>query len=281
MRVYPNSYTEKMENFQSVKADISCLILGNSHAYYGLNPSFFPDKTYNLANLSQSIDIDRLLLEHDIAKMPKLKRIILPISTFSMNFRIEDSEESWRKYDYLYYAGFEQAELNIPKYELRAKSMVLGKGISSCMKIMLKILKGEDLRYCSNLGWANNYQGSNISSIVANSEKTAKRHNSFEYSFEANKVILEGIISKCEERGIELVLVNLPVSKPYYTFTDQEKWVKVVAELSDQAAENSHVRYINWIQKEGFGIEFFHDPDHLNHEGAEKVSKLLDHYLKQ
>ncbi len=280
MRVTPNSYTMKMDNFHQKKSKIESLILGNSHAYYGLNPEHFSSNTYNLANLSQSLDIDKILLEHDIDKMPELTRIILPISTFSLNFRIEDSEESWRKYDYLFYAGLNPEQLNISSYDLNSIIMVLGKGVSSCMKIMLKILKGEDLSYCSDTGWANNYIGSNPQTIKSNAENTAKRHNSFNYSFNENEESLESIIEIGKKHGVAVTFINLPVSESYFNHVDKGKWKEVVQLLKSLEKKHDNVHYLNWIQQDGFGIEFFHDPDHLNHAGAKKVSKLLDDYLK-
>ncbi len=281
VRTQENSYSLKMHNFHEKKSGIEHLILGNSHAYYGLNPAYFSGNTFNLANLSQSLDIDELLLNKNLADMNQLKTVILPISTFSFDFTLSDSEESWRRYDYLFYSDLNKTDLSISSFDLRNWSLVLAKGFKSNMDILLSLWKKGSLVNCSEKGWANNYKGSALSKDTILVKNTAERHKAFQgHEFE-NKNHLLKIIENLQNRGVRLILIHLPVSRSYFDYVDKESYSITQAYLQGVTSKYPHVEYVDWMQKVGFDTNLFYDPDHLNQVGAKKVSKLLDDYLKQ
>lgn len=280
VRISPNSYTYKMESFDKQKGTIETLILGDSHSYYGLNPEHFSRKTFNLGNFSQSLKINRLLLERSLDQMPELKTVILPVSTFSLDFELEESEEGWRKYDYIFYCDFPTSDFDIGIFDPRGYSVVLGKGFKSNINIARKLLSGESLVNCTTSGWADNYKGSDENKIRSQAESAAERHDAFEHGMDPNLNRLTEIGALCKQKNVQLILVTLPVSAPYWDAMDQKKWTKTKIILDSFASSSDAIEYIDWLHSSDFGLADFHDPDHLNHVGAKKVSKLLDNYLK-
>ncbi len=91
-----NSYTFKKRLLHDQAHSIQVLVLGSSHAYYGINPDYFSLKGFNLANVSQPLRYDYALLERYAPKCPDLKVVIMAISDFSLGFRLADSGEYWR-----------------------------------------------------------------------------------------------------------------------------------------------------------------------------------------
>jgi hypothetical protein len=147
------------------------------------------------------------------------------------------------------------------------------------MDILKKQLSGKSLVNCSSSGWANNYKGTDKVKIQSNAKSAAERHDSFNHGIETNLERLVEIGKLCEQRNIALVVVTLPVSKDYRLAMDNKKWIKTKIMLESFASASENVHYMDWLDRKDFSLEDFHDPDHLNHVGAKKVSKLLDNYL--
>ena len=79
-------YKEKINGLEKNAENIEVLILGNSHASYGVDPSGFTMNSYNFANVSQSIYFDRRLTEKYIDKLENLKYVFISIDYHSLNF---------------------------------------------------------------------------------------------------------------------------------------------------------------------------------------------------
>jgi hypothetical protein len=63
MRHIPNSYKYKDEWMKKNGNTVETLILGSSHAYYGINPEYLSWKAFNLANVSQDLERDFFVLD--------------------------------------------------------------------------------------------------------------------------------------------------------------------------------------------------------------------------
>lgn len=63
---------------------IEVLILGNSHAFDGINPKYIQYKTFNFAYHSQEFIFDELLVEKYIKQMKNLKCIVFTMSYFTL-----------------------------------------------------------------------------------------------------------------------------------------------------------------------------------------------------
>ena len=83
-RQAPNNYSYKDQQLQKVAANVQTLVMGDSHAFYGINPVYFKDLTFNLSNISQSLLTDELLLEKNITNLPALKTVFINISYFTL-----------------------------------------------------------------------------------------------------------------------------------------------------------------------------------------------------
>src|SRR4051812_22574772 len=70
---FQNSYNLKRTYFERQLDSVEVINVGSSQALYGINPAFFSYKTFNLANVSQTLFYDKRLVLSNLKKLPKLK----------------------------------------------------------------------------------------------------------------------------------------------------------------------------------------------------------------
>ena len=99
-RMVPNTFTIKNEAVKECFDTSEVLILGNSHTFYGLNPKYFTTPCYNLANISQTLYFDELLIDTYYLKMKKLEYLILNVDYETLSELDNGDEDVWRKYFY-------------------------------------------------------------------------------------------------------------------------------------------------------------------------------------
>jgi hypothetical protein len=93
----PSRFTHKREVLLTRGPMANVLVLGNSHGNSGLDPALFPCPGINLANDSQTLDIDAEILTRHIARLERLQVVILPVAFFSLYLRLRDVPAShWR-----------------------------------------------------------------------------------------------------------------------------------------------------------------------------------------
>jgi hypothetical protein len=89
-RAIPNDYKLKRHYLDKNALQIETLILGSSHALYGINPEYFTTKTFNGSNISQSINYDYQIIKKYEKDLKNLKTLILPLSYFTLFRKLED-----------------------------------------------------------------------------------------------------------------------------------------------------------------------------------------------
>jgi len=112
-----NSYHIKKEILEKKFQDAEIVILGNSHALFGVNPLYFKRKSINLSNANQSFYYDMLIARKCIDQMPNLKAIAFNLSFFSFQYQLDDSPENWRRNYYHYYWGLEPFNPDVSYYK--------------------------------------------------------------------------------------------------------------------------------------------------------------------
>ena len=84
---------------------------------------------------------------------------------------------------------------------------------------------------------------------------------------------LQEIKNTCRKEGIKLVLIAFPLSDDYLKLSDGDSALLSVRALQDSMKASSH--YLNFNRVFTGLPEYFSDPDHLNNQGAEQLSKML------
>jgi hypothetical protein len=275
-RFVPNNYTQKDLGVTAHYKDCKVLIMGNSHAFYGLNPQYFSRKGYNLANISQTLFYDELLLNKHIDSLVNLDAIVLPIEYSSLTQLNNHPEMLWRRY--FYAAQMHLPDSSIYWYDLKKYSLALVPRFSISVQAVIKYLSGKNVYECTPNGWAqllgvspgNSYQSAKRT--VQKHEEGAKDYPNLEY--------VERIIAQCKKRGVKVFLVSLPVTSFYAEEANPQR-VAAIAKLCSELSDNKRVFYKSFFNDSSFSSEDFYDADHLNTTGAAKCSKMINNFVEE
>ena len=231
LRAIPNDYKQKRNYMDSHSNEIEVLILGSSHSLYGINPKYFSQKTYNMAYVSQSLDLDYKILEKYQDRFKNLKTIIVDISYFSLYVTLETGPESWRAKNYNIYYDIQTSKAT-NNFEVLTNKLDIN---YSRMKLYyIKRIKN-DKAFIDSIFTAKMYNGwiplkpaktfDNLEGIAA-----AKRHT---YDItQKSKVeihdeltnILGKIVDWSKQKNVKVVFVTTPTYKTYYSRINADQW---------------------------------------------------------
>ena len=281
LRSIPNNYKYKKQQLIKKEDSIKILVLGSSHAHYGINPDYFSFDGFNFSNVSQSLDLDYALLEKYGGKLKNLDYIIIPISYFSLFGSLSTGIEQWRIKNYYIYYGI------MPyKYSFSINNIfeILNGTMTSNIKRIYSYYKDKPLQITVSCnGFGLNYS----SKIKNNMEETGKtaalRHTVndeklYEY-LEYNKGVMEKIIEWCKNKRIKLIFVTLPA---YYTYRDKLNidQLSTMTNYMNQIIKNyNNAYYYNFLDDDSFMEGDFFDADHLNEIGAMKITKKINNII--
>ena len=274
LRSVPNDYRYKNERFTEICDSVKVISFGSSHGHYGIRPDCMSLPAFNMGMPSQSIKYDHFLFYKYIDMCPNLSYVILPVSYFSLVNELEDGDAWAVVKGYSIYMGYKEHSLNpIYNFELINKEKYLE----------LSKMLGKPITYltCDSLGWGYvrefGDQKPDCTSLV---EEIVKRHSkSIGHSMETNIRRLTDIIQTCAQRDIKVLLLTTPTHESYYTLLEEEHLSHTVNACENLANRFANTTYLNLLKDSSFVYEDFYDPDHLNHQGAAKLTKKLDEVI--
>ena len=98
---------------------------------------------------------------------------------------------------------------------------------------------------------------------------------------EQNIKCLEEMICQCYERNINVLLLTTPVCETYSENVDSLQYKHMVGVCQDLENKYPNTRYLNMFRDSRFEQEDFYDADHLDTEGSEKLTRIIDDYLQK
>lgn len=275
-RITPNNYTVKTNNIQTKYKDSEVLILGNSHTFYGLNPDWFKNKAFNVANVSQTLFYDQLLFTKYIPHLRNLKYVIIPVEYSSLSANDYNPELVWRSYFYESQMGLDtqiHRKLDFKKY-----SLALSPPFSLTVSAVKKYYRDGTLIECMPNGWAS-YTGVNPAyNNPAMGKIIAAKHEDNSVDFAKNTARLKKIIEVCQQKGIKVILVTMPVTTHYAVNINAKKLAMIIAQCTSIAKQHN-IKYINLFSDKRFTNNDFYDTDHLNTVGAKKCSGIVNNLI--
>ena len=275
LRNIPNNYTYKAHYIKNNAAEIETLILGNSHTFFGVNPSYMPPKTFNAAQVSQSLNYDYHILINRETNWKKLKKIYLPISYFTMWSNLNTGIESWRSKFYYHSYGIKE-NLDFKDY-----FFISQKFSTSIRDVSKFLLKKKDHVECNEFGWGTRYNSKKLMNLEVTGASASKRHTKKISSpeimevFDKNRWYLNEISIWAKKKEVEVVFFTPPAYISYINNLDSKQFSLTVKTINSIVNKHHNCKYINLINSSIFKKEDFYDADHLNGIGAKKLSELL------
>lgn len=270
LRNIPNDYSYKKSYLDGNADQIEKLFLGSSHAYHGVNPEFISGKAFNGSHIAQTLDYDLEILKKYEGRWDKLKVIAIPVDYFSLFTRISDGPAAWRGKNYKIYYDSEQ-KVDLPhNFELLSLKLY-----TNSQRIISHYLQGEVSIICSSLGFIEGLgKGRNI---IESGVLAAEAHTMTDLSmYESNLAILQEFVRFGAMYDIKVVFYVSPAYSSYVEQLDENQLELTIKTLEQLAEENVHCFYFNFLTHPEFEESDFFDADHLNSQGAQKFSRIID-----
>lgn len=274
LRSIPNSYKIKEEKFMRNINQYNTLVLGSSLSYFGINPAYFDKPGYNMANVSQDLYYDYMILSKHIDKLKNVKNIIISIGYSSFESK---GVEPWRVYEYNRYykipsrSKFDQFSIN--NYSLTSLYIV-SKRLTTVLfnrSYYNTDCLNENGWYDVGAAWGCGKASDKgaidrISAVLKNTDKSM---------IEQNSRYFELIIKKCLSRDIKPKIVILPVYKTFYNNIRKDTYIRMV-NIVNAASLKYNLKVCNYFYDKRFEKSDFSDNDHLCSSGAAKISKIIN-----
>jgi len=270
VRNIPNEYKLKKEYLDKNSNEIEVLFLGGSHSRSGLNPEYLEKQSFNAAHYSQSLDYDFEILKKYNKKWSNLKYIVLPISYGTLFSKLEGSEEPWRVKNYIIYYNITLSKRL--KYRTEIMNGMLLPHLTRLYKFYFKSIYE---RQCSETGWG---LPGDTEDLVTTGVEAAIRHTvPFErQQFEEMKSILDSITSFSEKNNCKLILIIPPATESYRNNLVKSQLDSTINTVIKVSEKNPNSYYLNLLDDPIFKEGDFRDGDHLNGDGARKLTLMID-----
>lgn len=283
LRCIPNDYRNKRKYLDAHAHKVETLILGSSHALYGLNPRYLSTPAFNAANVSQSLDEDLAILEKYAGDWQVLKTVILPISYFTLFERLSEGPESWRIKNYVIYYDMRVSRSPVDYTEVLSNRFNV-----NCERIVSHYIQHKPSLACDSLGWDTLHTAAPVEDLVAAGTASAALHTIPDRQTKQNQRIqhhnlrvLERIADWCADRGIKLILFTPPAFQSYRENLDAEQLRISIQTATELAAAHPQISYYNFVFDPAFQENDFFDGDHLSASGAAKFTRIMDSVLSR
>lgn len=272
LRSLPNSYSYKKSWMLAYGNQVELLILGSSQSYFGIQPSEFDNKAFNLSNVSQLPQHDLELWNTFKGELANIEWVLLPLS-FSMPYD-SHSDLPFINKNYVIYYGLKnrlgwQHTLELTSRPMRSNIKRLVKGF---------FLHRQD-HPSDSLGFGEGYEPALRRDLKETSIIAAKRH-AFGKIEPDNLRAFNELITEIHALNINILVITLPLSEEY-----RAQIPKQAIDLLHETTINLEKKfpkliYLDWSSNPSFTVNDFYDSDHLNSDGAKKLSTLLNGFIR-
>ena len=266
VRQLPNTYRYKDEWMWKNGHRVNTIVLGNSHAYYGIIPSVLGDSVFNLSNVSQRLEHDYFLLTRYASACQHLSRVVMVVDNSCLfDPPMEDDEPARVAYYQIYMGYHKHSPLSQYGFEMASMTYFWQK--------LIWQWRGDGI-FCDSLGWGNDY-------VLANRnpddflDKNIREHRFRDWNTTCcNRHYLDAIAEWCRKHHIRLTCIQTPVSMAY-TRKASAWQLRFVNEVVDSICLRYGAQAYDYSQDARFADADFFDSDHLNDQGAKKFSEIL------
>jgi len=269
VRNIPNDYRLKNEYMFSNSNSIETLILGNSHTYLGVNPTFIDSRSFNLAHNGETLEYNIKLFNKYKKNLQTLKVIVIPISYGSL---FNTAIKKWIK-NYNIYHNLKETDYLVDNLEVLNKNWI---DLIEDNYLYYYLMKPSPYLKSNSLGWYEKMED-NVDDYNMVSKKAAKWHTADNFNqLPLNLDLLKEFFIECENRGIKIIIVTTPTHIAYRKELDKTQLSLTFSATSKLAKDFKNVSYHNFMDNTFFDESDFKDGDHLNAKGAEKFTLMLN-----
>jgi hypothetical protein len=274
IRHIPNDYKFKCEYLDNKADSIKVLFLGASDCQSGLNPTYLGKKSFNAGHPGQSIDYSYALLKKYKKNWSNLNYIVLVVSYPGLFYKMEKSVEAWRTKNYTIY--YKIAISKRLKYHFEIAN---GRLFDHVLRLSDYYLKNRDEILCDDQGWEiTSNKETPKDSLIITGIRAAKRHTvtKDKECFLEMKNTLDSIIDFTKRKKCRIILCTPPAYNSYRENVNIYQYKKTFKAYIDFEKNNHNCTYLNLFNDSRFTDRDFLDGDHLNANGAKKLTLIID-----
>ena len=293
LRGQDSIYEKKVEGLLSAKDSVQLLILGNSHATYGVDPTAFSNiYAYNLANVSQTIYFDkRLTLKAIQQGVHRLEYVLISVDYHSLFTESQQHRDYWSWYGHgIAYKG--------KSYLLPAISPFLwGYTPKVSFSLLSKTIRNH-IRYQGASVIHFNVEPDIDSSAPLrqgfitftttdddkfNTEYYKRRIERYREPVDSKRAEvltdLDDFIVQLQSSGIVPIFFTSPTFHAYNQYLDRAIIHRNMNDIH-RLSEKYGIEHWDYMDDRRFTKEDFYNSDHLNKKGAVKFSKILSERIE-
>ena len=275
LRNIPNDYSFKKNYLNTKSNSIEVLFLGSSHIYYGINPEYISRNSFNGSHISQSLNFDLAILEKYNESWKNLRYIIIPIDYFSMYSTLEGGIENRRVKNYrIYY--------DIPKYGNYWSDFEIlnGKLPSNISRVKSYLFNGKSDVTCNKFGFGTNFNSKGSKDLIETGKTASKRHTveleNNQTTFSKNIQTINYMIEFANSHKLKIIFITCPAYSSYRENLNPIQLDNSVNVIKQLSAHNTNTSYHNLLTDNTFVADDYYDADHLNENGAKKLTLKID-----
>jgi len=276
----PNSYNTKRTYFEKSMGNVETLILGPSHALFGVNPADLRGVVFNLSQINQSVYYDQALLLKYLDRMPHLQQILWCIPSTSLWQSLDLTPDYWRDYFYFHFW-----DLNSPYISWKSPMRYSYVALYGTDKVLEYLGKGLRVNLSDTIdehGWLHAH-GNSDSLGEGPGRRHAALHSTYfahEAAYRDNRRRLHEMLELCRSKKIRMILFECPLL-PYYKDHLNPKMIAQTRQVLEEMSRQYHIPYLDYSSDSVFHAADFYDDDHLNVGGANKFTPLLQQGIDQ
>jgi hypothetical protein len=277
LRRVDNSYTKKLRALEQRKDELEVLVTGTSTGLYGIDPALFSAKGLNMANVSQSPYYDDALVRPRLGSLPKLRLLMVVLSTPSLEMRLGDSPEYWRQYWYERFWGI-APEVPHGPFDARQYSVaaLYPRGVE--VQAARRGFHYDVAPQITDSGFFPFVTDGHMVTDTYAADRTLYHKSIMRpENLTRNVEALSRLVAAARARSLPIAVVLPPTSVHYQRMRDPEAFGRTVGALAQLRSEGAKIA--NYLDDPRFDDGDFADPDHLGAKGAVKFSKVLDEEL--
>lgn len=265
----PN-YEEQIEiSIKGVSSEhYETIALGNSRMYRGINPHKLDSKAYNFAHDNDSFNqiYYKLLYLKKIDKLPK--EVLMGVDYFQFSVFSDTRNHVYKRY-------FDSGYMKDYDFDLNNSFNNYMTFTQNRIYLWLDWLQGlkeynlEEVPYMTD-------RGQYVLYGVAKENDKVTRESTI---LPLQENYFEKILEFCEENSIKLNMIMMP-TRANELESYSEETIKEFDEYF-KSKESENVRYLNFARDVRFTLEDYQDKTHLNKDGADKFSEILNETMKE
>lgn len=277
----PSGYKKNSALLKTKAETIEVLVLGSSQMKDAVNAALLKQPAINLASGDQHHNTDFKLLQGVLPKLPNLKTVVLEVS-YSHFELPHNSKDFWKHPVYLKYYGVNCFERNT---YFKDRLIYLSLPPFYSEKIYDHYIERKDPAGFNSFGFDTlNYSGL-FMNLKYNEKEIAKKRFKINLTpqpeiFATNTSLFFDFLDYLKERDLKVIICTAPMYKSYLPVRVPEILARRDSILQLVSNKYSNIEFL--LHEEdtlGFKVKDYWNQSHLNPDGAQKFTQLLQKKL--